>query len=199
MKLKRFGCFCLALLVLYSVMLSVLPNANAVASRRVLAVPKVRQAQSAWCWAACIKSVIQFSQNRSVSQPTIVAALFGGIVNRPATANQIKYTMNQFQLSSTIGRALSMDMIDSNLSGRQPIIGGFIKNKNGHLVVVRGYIATPPDRAVSSTEEYDILYMNPAYGTYEYQSYANLCNPTSPTHWFWNESLYNITNLRLNL
>lgn len=62
-------------------------------SNIALKVARIQQ-QNQWCWAACIEMIFAYN-GFSMSQSEIVAATWGGVVNMPATDQQIMMDLNR--------------------------------------------------------------------------------------------------------
>lgn len=109
-------------------------------------VPAVRQGSANWCWAACCEAVLEYyGAPKTTNQRQLVYNLFGKVVDKAATALQVKGTLEE--AGSDLGikpRVWSYALRPQHLTARlrrgKPIIFGLTKSVRGgdigHMVVV---------------------------------------------------------------
>jgi hypothetical protein len=129
------------------------PGAHAVGLPRVLvelrAAPGTwgRQRKSQWCWAAASQMVLNYL-GVLTSQEDVILRAYGGFLDRPASPEEIAYTLDGWRQQGPLGvhqvvravpyRALYTDTVVSDLAGGRPLIVG-LRNPNnagGHAYVL---------------------------------------------------------------
>jgi len=104
-----------------------------------------RQRQANWCWAASVQMVLNY-HGLYVQQERVVQRIYGGLVDRPANANQILHALSGWapdqrgRYSSIHANpyTISGSQIVRDLANRWPLIVG-LRNPNGgtgHAVVL---------------------------------------------------------------
>ncbi|OPX41914.1 hypothetical protein CLHUN_42030 [Ruminiclostridium hungatei] len=104
-------------------------------------VSPITQEKSNWCWAACIRSILQGSE----SQSSIVSYIMGpSLPNFTADSAQVRRAINHFASNVYTERfttTLNYKSIKSNIDQGYPIIALIIGRNNsvGHYIVIFGY------------------------------------------------------------
>ncbi|MBQ7604280.1 MAG: hypothetical protein IJU75_04935 [Clostridia bacterium] len=148
-------------------------------------VPTVLQQKSLWCWAACIKSVLDYYSQTGYSQSDIVYATYGNYNNQTATASTVMNTLIGYGVHAHVSSgSMSMNSIQSNIgTSNQPIIAGLLYTNGNtiigaHMVVLSGYENTADFKTVT--------YMNPADALYHTETYSYFCSCSNKS---WVESI----------
>lgn len=146
------------------------------------------QAQSNWCWAACIQMLLKY-HGIQTNQIDIVTKIYGSpYINLPANEHQILYALNGWVPNAGGGYAVvyayggytSINEVVGALSSKNPLIVGLMnpQTNSGHA-----YVLT----AISYYAQYD--YWGNIVGLYPDKVVLRDPWPGSPSRqeWSWQE------------
>lgn len=131
-------CICIALTML-------LMSLEASAAARSLAVIRVRQAKSQWCWAACCEMVGGWRVSTSRDQWAVVNLIWGGTYpDLPGSVDNIvsgvQFVSGYTKSAKSVNEMLSYSSIQSNINASKPMVGLLRwNNGGGHAIVFAGY------------------------------------------------------------
>lgn len=132
---------------------------------KTLSVPREKQQQSLWCWAASATSVLKY-HGTTVSQSAFVIKVMDDIYNVTARIGDVQYGLKQYGYkSSVLNGKLHFDSAKLQINGNKPVLAGLSGSTIGHMVVVRGYLDDSGDRYIYA--------MDPETGTYEVAKFQN--------------------------
>lgn len=165
--------------------ISLMFSSFAAETTATVAVKRVTQEKSNWCWAASSVSAM-YHYNKSVTQSQFVKKVKGNTNNVGGSVANVKAGLKAYGLSSSNASALTFTQVKQDINASRPIIAGWKWNTNGgHMVVVNGW-------DTGTGKEKYVQYMDPFYGKYYSVLYSTL---KSNTKYYWSESVYQIKKI----
>jgi Papain-like cysteine protease AvrRpt2 len=126
---------------------------------RLIPVPRLKQCQTEWCWAACAQMVLRYYGDANIKQCDIAHKAFPqiGCCNAPATCNQRLSRDEVTQLWQNCGmqrlpykQAVGFDVLQTEINDSRPVEVGITRpSRGGHLAVVRGWSLTASGQMVN--------------------------------------------------
>ncbi|MCG8485272.1 MAG: C39 family peptidase [Clostridia bacterium] len=146
------------------------------AATTTLSIPRVQQAKSKWCWAACSEMVGQYmNSDSSRDQWDVVKHIKGSSYpNKGGTSSEIersiKYVTKDMYTASTSRSPLSFSRHKSDINNSEPLIVWMSWDSSGaHVVVASGYNDTSDKLRLT----------DPASTSISYYPYDDLVNGTT--------------------
>lgn len=146
-------------------------------------IPKVQQAKSNWCWAACGESIARYYGN-SITQATFAQQVKGNTLNVTAADSEVQSGLEHWGISGTLVQdSVAFSTISSNIKAGNPLYAGWSwSSGGGHALVLDGYDSTSVTNSVE--------YMDPGDGAFHVSTYTSFKGGDSYNH-VWDGTIYN--------
>ena len=160
--------------------------AFAITTSEAVAIPKVKQAQTNWCWAASSVSILKY-YGKSVTQNAFVSKVKGSAVNKTASDREVLAGLKAYGLTGTlVSDAITYNRIVSQIGTGKPVYAGWTWNTSGgHAIVIDGF------DGLSASTGY-VEYMDPADGKCHSLSFYAFKGGSSYNH-VWDGTIYAIS------